>query len=145
MIDQQFDQLLHFLDNETFNSGSEFLERFGDLKEKKDVDELHSILKPYFLRRMKGDVEKDLPSRQEIVIDVEMTVLQKKLYKAVYERNTKFLIQKTTMPSLMNIGMQLRKCCNHPYLLRMILVHSCSLVLISSIASMRVLTVPFRH
>lgn len=110
--------LLHFLDSQSFDSLEEFQAKFGDLKRKEDVDALHSLLKPYFLRRMKGDVEKDLPDRQEIVIDVEMTMLQKRLYKAIYEKNTEFLFQKSSVPSLMNIGMQLRKCCNHPYLIR---------------------------
>jgi len=67
---------------------------------------------------MKSDVEKDLPDRQEIVIDVEMTLVQKRLYKAIYEKNTEFLFRKASVPSLMNVGMQLRKCCNHPYLIK---------------------------
>ena len=45
-------------------------------------------------------------------------------YRAIYERNLTFLKTQATPngpahgPSLMNIVMELRKCCNHPFLLR---------------------------
>ena len=42
--------LLHFIDPDTFDSLDEFHERFGDLQRKEDVDALHALLKPYFLR-----------------------------------------------------------------------------------------------
>jgi chromodomain-helicase-DNA-binding protein 7 len=54
------------------------------------------------------------------VIDVELTVLQKKYYRALLEKNRKFLqqgMQAKHAPSLMNVLMQLRKLCNHPFLL----------------------------
>merc|ERR1712157_676216 len=50
------------------------------------------------------------------------TTLQKKYYKALYEKNIQFLLRNHTKaidgPSLNNLQMQLRKCCNHPFLLR---------------------------
>jgi len=56
-----------------------------------------------------------------ITPQVTLTPLQKQFYRAIYERNTSFLFKgaKTgNQPSLMNVMMELRKCCNHPYLLR---------------------------
>ena len=47
--------------------------------------------------------------------------LQKQYYRAIYERNTDFLLRggkASNGPSLNNIAMELRKCCNHPYLIR---------------------------
>lgn len=46
-----------------------------------------------------------------------------KYYKAVYEKNTDFLVQaaggkQSKCVSLMNICMQLRKVCQHPFLLK---------------------------
>ena len=46
------------------------------------------------------------------VIDVELTALQKQYYRAIYERNTDFLMRgakKNNAPNLMNVVMELRK------------------------------------
>jgi SNF2 family DNA or RNA helicase len=52
-------------------------------------------------------------------VQVELTNIQKKYYRAILERNFQFLSKggTTNMPSLMNTMMELRKCCNHPYLI----------------------------
>ena len=71
--------------------------------------------------RHKSDVEQSLPAKEETIIEVELTHIQKQYYKAIFERNTTFLLRQSrsrmSMPSLMNIAMQLRKCCNHPFTL----------------------------
>jgi len=110
--------LLHFLEPKQFSDIDAFELQFGNLKEKTQVDALHAVLRPYLLRRMKGDVEKALPPREETLVEVQLTRPQKQYYKAIYEKNTEYLVSKTgSKPSLINIGMQLRKCCNHPFLL----------------------------
>ena len=43
------------------------------------------------LRRVKEDVEKSIPPKEETIIDVELTTLQKKYYRAIFERNRHFL------------------------------------------------------
>ena len=50
---------------------------------------------------------------------VELTNIQKKYYRAILERNFSFLSKTSAsnVPNLMNTMMELRKCCNHPYLL----------------------------
>ena len=70
------------------------------------------------LRRLKEDVEKNLAAKEETIIEVELTNIQKKYYRAILERNFSFLAKGGTsaLPSLMNTMMELRKCCNHPYL-----------------------------
>ncbi|CAH0490644.1 unnamed protein product [Peronospora farinosa] len=113
--------LLNFLDTKKFKSKEEFLERFGELTDSAQVERLHSELKPYLLRRMKEDVEKSLAPKEETIIEVELTVLQKQYYRAIYEKNTEFLTRggrKGDIPSLMNVLMELRKCCNHPFLVK---------------------------
>ncbi|CAN0549316.1 unnamed protein product, partial [Ectocarpus sp. 12 AP-2014] len=86
-----------------------------------DVSDLQEAIKPYLLRRMKEDVEKAVPPKEEIIIEVELTEIQKQYYRAIYDRNTTFLLQGKKQardaPSLMNLAMQLRKCCNHPFLI----------------------------
>ncbi|CAM9926650.1 unnamed protein product, partial [Ectocarpus sp. 12 AP-2014] len=74
------------------------------------------------LRRRKEDVTKDIPPKEETIIDVELTMVQKKYYRAIYERNHSVLNKVGAgagkAPSLMNIQMELRKCCNHPFMVR---------------------------
>lgn len=97
------------------------MEKFGQMSDSSQVSELHTLLKPYLLRRVKEDVEKSLPPKEETILEVTLTPIQKKYYKAIYERNTAFLYKGATRnnaPSLMNAAMELRKICNHPFLLR---------------------------
>ncbi|KAM4740306.1 LOW QUALITY PROTEIN: chromodomain-helicase-DNA-binding protein 6 [Anableps anableps] len=112
--------LLNFLEPQQFPSESSFLEEFGDLKTDEQVKKLQSILKPMMLRRLKDDVEKNLAPKEETIIEVELTNIQKKYYRAILEKNFSFLSKganQHNMPNLINTMMELRKCCNHPYLI----------------------------
>ncbi len=79
-------------------------------------------MRPHILRRMKEHVEKSIPKKEETIIDVELTTLQKKYYRALFERNRAFLTRgldnKNAGPVLLNLEMELRKCCNHPFLIK---------------------------
>ncbi|CAJ1968173.1 unnamed protein product [Cylindrotheca closterium] len=118
---KEFWTLLNFIDPKNFDSQEDFLEKYGDIKSKDRIDELHEKIRPYILRRLKEDVEKSVPPKQETLIEVELTVLQKQYYRALYEKNVKFLHKNKKKaldgPSLNNLAMQLRKCCNHVFLL----------------------------
>ena len=110
--------LLQFLNPKEL-SAKDFEKKYGQLNETEQIKSLHKLLKPYLLRRMKEDVEKGLPAREETIIEVELSITQKKYYKAVFEKNTGYLLANSREKvSLMNIAMQLRKCCNHPFLLQ---------------------------
>lgn len=72
--------LLSFIDPDRFNDRAEFDAKYAHLQksgEAEDVTSLQKVIQPYFYRRMKGDVEKTLPKREETLIEVEMTSLQK--------------------------------------------------------------------
>lgn len=132
--------LLNFLEPAKFASENAFQARFGSLSSAKDVQELQSLLKPLMLRRLKEgnficslilflflDVEKSIPSKEETVIEVEMTTTQKKWYKSILERNFSWLKQgakSKNMPNLINTMMELRKCCIHPFLLKGLLFYT---------------------
>uniref|UniRef100_A0A4W3HLK8 Chromodomain-helicase-DNA-binding protein 6-like n=1 Tax=Callorhinchus milii TaxID=7868 RepID=A0A4W3HLK8_CALMI len=112
--------LLNFLEPTHFPSENTFLEEFGDLKTDEQVKKLQAVLKPMMLRRLKDDVEKNLAPKEETIIEVELTNIQKKYYRAILERNFSFLAKganQANMPNLLNTMMELRKCCNHPYLI----------------------------
>uniref|UniRef100_A0A674HKH2 Chromodomain helicase DNA binding protein 8 n=1 Tax=Taeniopygia guttata TaxID=59729 RepID=A0A674HKH2_TAEGU len=112
--------LLHFLEPARFPSEGDFLRDFGDLKTEEQVQKLQALLKPMMLRRLKEDVEKNLAPKQETIIEVELTNAQKRLYRAILERNFAYLARGAghgNVPNLLNTMMELRKCCNHPYLI----------------------------
>ncbi len=79
------------------------------------LEQLKDSMKPFLLRRLKQDVETKLPAKEEIIIEVELTALQKQYYRAIYERNIAFLSRDTKnkqdAPNLMNVMMELRKVC----------------------------------
>jgi len=113
--------LLHFLEPDNFMSEEEFAAQFGDIKDAATVDKLKALLRPFLLRRLKEDVEKSIPPKEETVISVELTRVQKKWYRAIYDNNFSFLDKgkrSNNVGNLRNIVMELRKCCNHPYLIK---------------------------
>ena len=113
--------LLNYIEPDRFQRLEEFQEKFGDLNNAEQIESLHKILKPFLLRRMKEDVESSIPPLQETIIDIELTTTQKTIYRALYEKNKTMLSRGfsggTFTTSLNNLEMQLRKCCNHPYLI----------------------------
>jgi chromodomain-helicase-DNA-binding protein 7 len=111
--------LLSFLEPLQFNSQEAFMKDFGDMQNEDQVKKLQAILKPLMLRRMKEDVEKSLKAKEETIVEVELTNIQKKYYRGILEKNFSFLAKSThaNVPNLMNTMMELRKCCIHPYLL----------------------------
>ena len=88
------------------------------------VDELKEKIRPYLLRREKADVLKggdSLAPLEETIVWVEMTLVQKKMYRAVLEAKREMLVaglHNAPLPSLLNVQIELRKCCNHPFLIR---------------------------
>ena len=73
----------------------------------------------FLLRRLKEDVENKLPPKEETIIEVELTAMQKKYYRAIYEKQVHVLLEGAKakhVPQLRNLCMELRKVCNHPFL-----------------------------
>ena len=127
--------LLHFLLPDVFTSLSQFQGWF-DFEDKEDasnedaskrvkvVEKLHGILKPFLLRRLKGDVETNLPRKKEIVLYAHMVETQRKFNDALVDKTIGDMLQKISGGSapvgataLNNMLMQLRKNCNHPDLI----------------------------
>lgn len=80
------------------------------------IRRLHKVLRPFLLRRLKKEVESQLPDKTEYVIKCDMSALQKILYK--HMRNGLLIDSKqsTGGRALMNTVVHLRKLCNHPFL-----------------------------
>ena len=113
--------LLNYIDPETFDSCTRFLRDFGNMQDSEDLAKLHKLIGPYLLRRLKEDVEKSIPPKEEIVVEVVPTNIQKQYYRAILDKNREFLkrgIEKAqNVPKLVNILMEIRKVCNHPFLI----------------------------
>lgn len=84
------------------------------------VAKLHKVLQPFLLRRIKADVEKSLLPKKEMNVYVKMSPMQKTWYQKILEKDIDAVNgangKKESKTRLLNIVMQLRKCCNHPYL-----------------------------
>ena len=115
--------LLNFLLPDIFASSEQFDDWFNldvDDTEAKQriIGQLHKLLRPFMLRRLKVDVEKSLPPKSETILFTGMSVVQKALYKQILLRDIDTINggANGSRTAVLNIVMQLRKCCNHPYL-----------------------------
>ncbi|CAL9096899.1 unnamed protein product [Musa acuminata var. zebrina] len=112
--------LLNFLQPVAFPSLAAFEEKFDDLTTAEKVEELKKLVAPHMLRRLKKDAMQNIPPKTEQLIPVELTSIQAEYYRAMLTKNYQILrnIGKGgAQQSLLNIVMQLRKVCNHPYLI----------------------------
>ncbi|MES1909862.1 MAG: hypothetical protein MHM6MM_002552 [Cercozoa sp. M6MM] len=111
--------LLLFLHDEQFADEREFAAKYEN-DAAAQAKALFERIRPFMLRRLKTTVEA-LPPKKETILPVEMTTKQKMYYRAVYERNRNFLVATNgnteVIPKLMLVEMELRKVCNHPFLI----------------------------
>uniref|UniRef100_A0A7N9B0N6 Chromodomain helicase DNA binding protein 2 n=1 Tax=Mastacembelus armatus TaxID=205130 RepID=A0A7N9B0N6_9TELE len=113
--------LLHFLMPDKFDSWEDFEDEHGKGREN-GYQSLHKVLEPFLLRRVKKDVEKSLPAKVEQILRVDMSAQQKQFYKWILTRNYKALAKGTRGSSsgFLNIVMELKKCCNHSFLIKLL-------------------------
>merc|ERR1719181_253755 len=78
------------------------------------VSKLHQILRPFLLRRLKQDVEIALPPKSEFILFASLSEWQQQMYQDILKKQLTDSDGKEVR--LNNVLMQLRKCCNHPYL-----------------------------
>ncbi|XP_076106363.1 helicase domino-like isoform X3 [Mytilus galloprovincialis] len=119
--------LMHFLMPHVFQSHKEFKEWFanpltGMIEGSHEYNEslirrLHKVLRPFLLRRLKCDVEKQMPKKFEHVVMCHLSKRQRYLYEDFMSQGaTRETLQSGHFMSVINVLMQLRKVCNHPSL-----------------------------
>nr|XP_015217260.1 PREDICTED: chromodomain-helicase-DNA-binding protein 1-like isoform X3 [Lepisosteus oculatus] len=117
---QEVYSLLSFIQPSIFpqEEGDSFINTYSPVQSQPELaSELHSVLQPFLLRRVKAEVAAELPKKTEVVVYHGMSALQKKYYKAILTRDLDaFENKQGSKTRLLNILMQLRKCVNHPYL-----------------------------
>ena len=125
--------LFNFLLPTVFNSADNFDSWFNkpfenagiddnvDIKEEEKlliIHRLHQVLRPFILRRLKVDVATQLPEKKECVLKCQLSAWQKVLYNQISQRLLREYDPtsgKAMTRTLKHSMMQLRKCCNHPY------------------------------
>lgn len=86
-----------------------------DAEAREQVQKLHQILRPRLLRRLKADVEKQMPGKYEHVVYCRLSKRQRYLYDGFLSRSeTRGILAHGNYLSIINCLMQLRKVCNHP-------------------------------
>ena len=113
--------LLKHLDKTSVERTEElFLARYFPMTEERLAD-LFTLLGSRLLRREKGHVEKSIPPKVEILVKVPLAKAQKEVYKLVLEGKRDLLSSKKNSAafkrSSQNTCMELRKVCNHPWLI----------------------------
>eukprot|EP00299_Pterocystis_sp_00344_P019289 c9585_g3_i1.p1 GENE.c9585_g3_i1~~c9585_g3_i1.p1 ORF type:complete len:1293 (+),score=353.32 c9585_g3_i1:27-3905(+) len=128
--------LLNFLLPTIFNSCDNFEDWFNapfqdkavSQSEKIDMEEeevllvinrLHQVLRPFLLRREKKDVESQLPEKKEHVIRCHISAWQRVLYDQIQNKAARLIDPKNQKfrSTIANTLIQLRKVCNHPFLI----------------------------
>lgn len=117
--------LMHFLMPHVFSSHKEFAHWFSNplnmmIEGNSEYNEqlikrLHKVLRPFILRRLKADVEKQMPKKYEHIVTCPLSKRQRFLYDEFMSlASTREKLEQGNYISVINILMQLRKVCNHP-------------------------------
>jgi SWI/SNF-related matrix-associated actin-dependent regulator of chromatin subfamily A member 5 len=118
--------LLNFLVPDVFTTSAPFAEAFdltNNVVDKVKLEQANRVLKLFMIRRLKSEVEKLMPRKIETRITCPLSKTQIWWYKAILLKDINVLARsddgedtKVKAKVLNNLIMQLRKCCNHPYL-----------------------------
>ncbi|SPN96604.1 related to SWR1 - DEAH-box protein, putative RNA helicase [Cephalotrichum gorgonifer] len=108
---QEFHDWFHKPETQILESGKETM----DDEARAIISKLHKVLRPYLLRRLKADVEKQMPAKYEHVELCRLSKRQRELYDGFLARSdTRSTLASGNYLSIINCLMQLRKVCNHP-------------------------------
>uniref|UniRef100_A0A8C7CT78 DNA helicase n=1 Tax=Oncorhynchus kisutch TaxID=8019 RepID=A0A8C7CT78_ONCKI len=116
--------LLNFIMPSMFSSSTTQIAKMFSMKsheeqsrfERDRIAQAKLIMKPFILRRVKSEVLKLLPAKEEKLVFCPMSEKQHQLYQTMVGRFKKSAIGEST--ELCNVMMQLRKMANHPLLHR---------------------------
>jgi helicase SWR1 len=108
---KEFHDWFHKPESQILESGREQM----DEEARAIISKLHKVLRPYLLRRLKADVEKQMPAKYEHVEFCRLSKRQRELYDGFLSRSeTRDTLASGNYLSIINCLMQLRKVCNHP-------------------------------
>ena len=115
--------LLNFLEPKVFTTSQPFDDAFDlgtNQIDNRKLTQAHDVLKIFMLRRLKTHVEQKLPPKIETKVVCPLSTSQIWWYKALLVKDLGIIANGGTgyrgAAALSNLVMQLRKCCNHPFL-----------------------------
>jgi len=113
--------LLNYLMPQVFDSDEEFtnvfnFDTYSEVEQTKLIQKIQKLLRPFMLRRLKSEVEKGLPSKNETILFIKLSKLQHSMYKKILKDDFHIINGTGDNIHLMNTLMQLKKVCNHPYI-----------------------------
>ena len=94
---EQFESMFDFSDVQEKDGHRQFITQE---RKTKTVAALHSILKPFLLRRVKADVETHLPKKREYILYAPLTSEQKELYRKIKDNDIRAYLEGKAMERL---------------------------------------------
>ncbi|KAL9101806.1 MAG: hypothetical protein Q9163_002977 [Psora crenata] len=77
---EHFESMFDFSDIQAKEGHKQFMSKE---RQQRTVASLHAILKPFLLRRVKNDVETNLPKKREYILYAPLSPIQKELYRKI--------------------------------------------------------------
>lgn len=87
---EHFESMFDFSDVQDKDGHKQFMSKE---RQKRTVASLHAILKPFLLRRVKNDVETNLPKKREYILYAPMTPVQKELYRKIKDSDIRSYLE----------------------------------------------------
>lgn len=113
--------LLHFLAPELFVEAAAFETWFDTASGQQDekvMSNIHKMLTPLMLRRLKSEVNTGIPPKKEIYVSSKLTKKQREWYLHILSKDSDIINKaKGGTSALTNVLMELRKVINHPFLI----------------------------
>lgn len=92
---EHFESMFDFSDIKDEDGHEKFIQ-----EKKKTISTLHAILKPFLLRRVKGDVENLLPKKREYILYAPLTPVQKELYRKIKDGEIREYLEEKALERL---------------------------------------------
>ncbi len=87
---EHFESLFDFSDVQDKDGHKQFISKE---RQQRTVASLHAILKPFLLRRVKNDVETNLPKKREYILYAPLTPSQKELYRRIKDNDIRSYLE----------------------------------------------------
>lgn len=109
--------LLNFIAPDVFYDSERFESYVLTADGESGIEKLRNVLRLFFLRREKMDVESSLSAKRYTNLYCPLSEMQREWYRSILQRDLSGLGHRSNISaSLLNVVMQLKKVCNHPYL-----------------------------
>ena len=89
--------MFDFSDVQNKGTHKEFLSKE---RQQRTVASLHAILKPFLLRRVKDDVETNLPKKREYILYAPLTATQKEIYQRIKGNDIRSYLEEKALERL---------------------------------------------